>query len=117
QPVAAIRAMLQPFEIDVVPAHAHGGRALADLAHQVARETLLDVHPDVAVGRLAHEGRDVVEQSLRDRRCRGHQPHVALHAAASGLWRAWRIGPTVPSRIGSPGLPKYLWRLCAESLT
>jgi hypothetical protein len=62
QSIVAVGAVLQAFEVDAVPAHPHRRRAFPDLSNEVARETLLDIDLDVAVGRIAHERGDVVEQ-------------------------------------------------------
>ena len=82
QPVVAVGAVLEAVPVDMVPGHADRRAALAQMAHQFVREAFLDVDLDVAVGRLAHERRDVVEQRLGDRRDRRDQSHATLDAAA-----------------------------------
>jgi len=64
---------------------ARAGRTLlaANPTH-VARNAFLDVDPDRAVGRVPHEGRDILEERFGDRRHAGDQPHVALDAAREG---------------------------------
>ena len=84
EPVAPVGDARQALEVDPVPAHAERGVAVAHFADEVVRQALLDVDLDVAVGGLAHERGDVVEQRIGDRRRGGDQAHVALHAAGEG---------------------------------
>ena len=81
QPVVPVWAVFKAVPIDVIPDHADRRAALAQVAYQLVREAFLDVDLDVAVGRLAHERRDVVEQRFGNRRDRRNQPHATLDAA------------------------------------
>ncbi|MCY1518829.1 hypothetical protein D9M68_535550 [compost metagenome] len=97
--VGAVGAGLEAFQVGRVPADAQWRGAVAQRAHHVAAQALLDCHAHVAVRRQLHEGGDVVRQRFRHGRHRGEEAylpahagavvgHVARHAAGRGEHRA-----------------------------
>jgi len=80
QVVAAVGPRLQFAQVGCIPADAQRGTALADAAHHLGAEPLLDVHLEVLVGRVLQEFRHIVGQRLGHDRSGRQHPHLPLEA-------------------------------------